>query len=396
MWTQFLQSNSLNNRICEREINLGDLYEAIMPTDYEAKITELEKKFEELTKQLNQAPKIEEHQDVNVTVTEPKDVSLDVFKTLPEFNGDRVKYATWRSMSTTAMELLDDHRTSMRYFEALMIIRNKVTGPASNILNNYNTAFNFGAIIDRLDFTYADKRPFYVLEQELLVLQQGKTSIDEFYDKVNEKLNHIINKVNMTHKEKSVAKAFVESANEKALRTFITGLNHKKGELLYASHPTSLPEAYARLQTIMNDQERINFANRYNHQEKEAPHMRNPQFKYKESQPRNWYNQKDQHDVKLNDKVEPMEVDKSSTNVNIDGKTNPSNRRFNATFMKREYPKNFASQPSTEQNKKQQRVFNIEEEKIYAKTIVEDVPTENFSDEEFNESSSAASIFLGE
>lgn len=48
-----------------------------------------------------------------------------------------------------------------------MIIRNKVVGAAPNILNNYNTAFNFNAIMERLDFTNADKRPIYILEQEL-------------------------------------------------------------------------------------------------------------------------------------------------------------------------------------------------------------------------------------
>lgn len=156
----------------------------------------------------------------------------------------------------------------MKYFEALMIIRNKIKGAASNLLNNYNTAFNFDAIIDRLDFNYADKRPLYILEQEMMVLQQNKLNVDEFYDKVNEKLNSIINKINMTYKERVTANAFIESVNSKALRTFITGLNNKKGELLYAANPSSLPEAYARLQTIMNDQHRINFVYRFNNNDR--------------------------------------------------------------------------------------------------------------------------------
>lgn len=61
-----------------------------------------------------------------------------------------------------------------------MIIRNKVIVGASNILNNYNTAFNLEAIIDRLNFNHADKRPLYVIEQEFLVLQQNKLSMDGF------------------------------------------------------------------------------------------------------------------------------------------------------------------------------------------------------------------------
>lgn len=104
-----------------------------------------------------------------------------------------------------------------------MIIRTKITGPASNTLKSYNTPFDFDAIIEQLDFTYADKRPLYIIKQEMMVLQQNELSIDEFYDKVNEKLNNIINKINMTYKERIVAMAFNESTNEKALHTFIFG-----------------------------------------------------------------------------------------------------------------------------------------------------------------------------
>lgn len=189
-----------------------------MSTELKIQVAELMKKIDDLTFQLNaKSVKIEEHKDVIVTVTEAKDVSLDIFKTFPIFNGDRDQYATWRSMSKTAIKLLDQHQNSMRFFEALMIIRNKITGPASNILNNYNTAFNYDAIIDRLDFTYADKRPLYILEQELLILQQNKLILDEFYDEVNEKLNCIVNKINMTQKDKATRVAFIEGANEKAL-----------------------------------------------------------------------------------------------------------------------------------------------------------------------------------
>lgn len=217
---------------------------------------------------------------MTVTVCDPNSVSLQIFKTLPEFNDEREKYATWRSTIHIAIKLLDNHRTSMKYFEALMIIRNKITGPASNVLNNFNTVFNFEAIIERLDFTYSDQRPLYILEQELMVLQQNKLTMDEFFNQINEKLNPIVNKVNMTYSEKDTAKALIEAANEKALRTFITGLNHRRGEILYASNPKSLPEAYARLQTIIYDQERIRFSNQFNYGKRQQEDQR---FGYKQS-----------------------------------------------------------------------------------------------------------------
>lgn len=401
MWTDYFKktvkteelilfNQSTNNSIQNEIINLT----------MEQQINQLTQKVEELTIQLNaihNPVKIEEYQDVTFTVTSIDEISLHTFKTLPEFNGQRDQYATWRTMVSTAMKLLENHKTTIKYFEALMIIRNKVAGTASNILNNYNTAFNFEAIIDRLDFTYADKRPMYILEHELSILQQGRLSIDEFYDKVNEKLNTIINKINMTHKEKVTTQAFITNANEKALRTFITGLSNKRGELLYASNPQSLPEAYARLQTIMNDQERINFANRYHYKERERFQTPNPQFKFKESQQVWPIHSNDQ--LKSNNQNEPMDIDKSSTNVNI-GKPSFQNQKHFNPIYKRERS-NSNTHPNSEQKQKLQRFNNIADEKNYAKTVIQDEPIGELSDEEFDEKSSIAStkrssIFLGE
>lgn len=375
MWTQYFERNN-NSTKTQSKISLGELNQAIMATEIETKLAALQKQVDDLTIELKKKneTRIEEHQDVTVTVTTANEVSLQIFKTLPEFSGVRDQYATWRTTTKTAIKLLENHKDSMRYFEALMIIRNKITGAASTILNNYNTAFNFEAIIDRLDFTYADKRPLYILEQELMVLQQHKSSLDDFYDNVNEKLNCIVNKINMTYKEKATATAFIEGANQKSLRTFITGLNNRRGEILYASNPSSLPEAYARLQTIMNEQARINFANRFNHRENEREknsepknEMRNPQFKFKESQQRR---PESNQNVRLSTKFgEPMEIDQSSVHVNVEKKSNTNKGRFNPTF-KREYQRN-ESHTSSDQQRKFHRINNVEKvkETDYAKAL---------------------------
>lgn len=406
--------------------------EAELKTQFDAQnrlIADLTAKLNALTTKVDtnvrQAPiaAVEEYRDLNVNVSVPKDVSLDIYKTLPEFNGEREKYATWRSMVTTAIGLLKNHQSSMRFYEALMIIRNKITGPASNILNNYNTVFNFDAIIDRLDFTYSDKRPLYILEQELMVLQQNELSMDAFYDLVNEKLNAIVNKINMTYKEKQTAKSFIESANEKALRTFITGLNNRKGEMLYAANPSTLPEAYARLQTIVNDQERISFASRYNSKSamKSSQNMRNPQFKPVQQQGRfienhqasvtanlpsnnkfggqqNWREKIEvaPNNVQSSSHVEHMEVDKTSTAVNVE--RNQSNRQFIAP-VKRDFSKN-NTRASFPQREKVQRLNNVTDETAYARTIVHDELPEAAFDEEFEVPSNefpdeTSSIFLG-
>lgn len=275
---------------------------------------------------LDQSTKVETYEEVRVNVTDVKDISLDMFKTLPEFNGDRIKYSSWRNSALNVMKVFTGHQDKPKYFEALNIVRNKIVGPASDALTNYNTVFNFDAMIARLDFTYADKRPIYIIEQELIVLQQKNLSIEDYYDEVNKKLNVLINKINMTHKEKGIAQAMVKDASDKALRTFVTGLNSSLGRILYASNPATLPEAYAKLQTIVNDQERIKFATQFNLNGKLEPSRINPNFKPKSNltaQP------KPQQTVKKPfPKPEPMDIDKSTMNVNIGAEKRPRSGEF--------------------------------------------------------------------
>lgn len=269
---------------------------------------------------LDRTPKVEEYKEISVNLTSVNDISLEMFKSLPEFNGERSKYSAWRNSALNVMKIFDGHTDKPKFFEALNIVRNKITGPASETLTNYNTVFNFDAMISRLDFTYADKRPIYLIEQEMIVLQQRNLSIEDFYDEVNKKLNALINKINMTYKEKNIARAMVANAAEKALRTFVTGLRGNLGQILYASNPTTLPEAYAKIQTIANDQERIRFANQFNQpsSNKSDGSRINPAFKPKIVKPfQQQFNRPFNAVQRQFDKPEPMDIDKSSMEVNI-------------------------------------------------------------------------------
>lgn len=293
----------------------------------------------EQVKVLDNTPKVEVYQEVKANVNEAKEISLDMFKTLSEFNGDRDRYTAWRNTTINVMKIFEGYTDTPRYFEALSIMRNKIVGAASETLTNYNTVFNFDAIIARLDSTYADKRPIYIIEQEMTVLQQKNLSIEDYYDLVNKKLNSLINKINMTHKDKPVARAMVHDASEKALRTFVTGLRGDLGRILYASNPSTLPEAYAKIQTIVNDQERIRFANQYNQTrfEKYEPMRINPSFKPKPKLPFQMQHQNAQNNN--NPKPVPMDIDKSSMNVNVGNTKRPwsghhSNSHNNRKFQR--------------------------------------------------------------
>lgn len=118
------------------------------------------------------------------------DITLDAIKSLPEFSGHPGTYVSWREAAHNAYELFKRYDGSERHYQAVTILRNKVRGAADAVLSSFNTLLNFNAIIARLDFTYADKRPTYLIEQELSTLIQGSMSCLEFYDEV-EKTNII-------------------------------------------------------------------------------------------------------------------------------------------------------------------------------------------------------------
>ena len=89
------------------------------------------------------------------------------------------------------------------------------------VLSSFNTVLNFKAIIARLDFTYSDKRPIYLIEQELSTLRQGNMTLLEFYDEVEKKLTLLTNKTTMSY-ESVVANCMNDKYRMDALRVFIS------------------------------------------------------------------------------------------------------------------------------------------------------------------------------
>ena len=141
------------------------------------------------------------------------------------------------------------YENSSKQYQAVAIIRNKIRGSADTTLASFNTVLNFKAIIARLDFTYADKRPIYLIEQELSTLRQGDLSVIEFFDIVEKKLALITNKTMMTQDERVVS-ALNDKYRMDGLRTFISGLRKPLCDILFSSQPKDLPTALALAQEV--------------------------------------------------------------------------------------------------------------------------------------------------
>lgn len=330
------------------------------------KLIELEKKQEQLATTQAEAARamtqpnvtVSVYEDVVPTYSSGDVIQLDAYKVMPEFNGNKTVYRSWRSQVTKLMYQIRDFATHPKYAAALAIIRAKITGTASDILINNNTALNINAIIDRLDFSYADKRPLYVIEAEMTNIKQNGRTLQEFYDEINQALNMVLTKIAMTYKEPAEQKSLTAETQAKAIRTFVTGLNSALiRTTLYGSMPKSLSEAFAIAQTIQYDSKHLQLEYRTHvpHQQLQK-NVRNSNANFQHQQQQQWRPNAAAATVPL-PKPTPMEVDKSAQYVQ-----RPTQQQQPTTFQPKRARElqNVNRQPSFQQTMKQQRINNVE------------------------------------
>lgn len=246
---------------------------------------------------------VETYEEIKITSSIGTD-NLDAVKSLPEFNGTREKYVSWRAAAKAAHKIHENTVGTARYYQAVLIIRNKIVGNANDVLASFNTVLNFKAIIARLDFTYADKRPIYLIEQELSTLRQGELSISEFYSEVEKRVAMLVNKTTMTYGENTQLTINLNTKyRQDGLRIFISGLKKPLCDILFSSRPEDMATALALAQEVEANHQRYVFANSF---------AKRNEMKDSKSQPYR-LSSKTQGTVNNQQKSEPMDIDPSSS-----------------------------------------------------------------------------------
>lgn len=243
-------------------------------------------------------------------ITQASQINTEVFKCLPTFCGTEGEYNPWKNQVWTQMENIKNFINSPEYYNCVCIIRSKIVGAASKVLSVNGTELNFYAIINRLDYTYSDKRPLYVLRENMIKIKQGNKSLTEFHDEIHQALTLIQQKIETTNENMRAGRLL--DVNDDAVRTFIMGLrsSYTKG-ILYANNPKSLGEAYAIACTIYHDNQDIHFENtrrqehrneqRHTHHRGNEHHQLRPAYQVHQNLPTSRRNN-----------VEPMEIDNSA------------------------------------------------------------------------------------
>lgn len=357
----------------------------------QAQKTEFDKKLEELSRRVASLPtgktEVKVYEEAKIFSSITCDEPLDVVKSLPDFEGKIENYVSWRQAAHTAYKIFERYDGSSKHYQAIAIIRNKIKGPADAVLASFNTVLNFSAIIARLDFTYADKRPLYLIEQELSTLRQGDQTVVQFYDEVEKKLSLLTNKALMTY-DRALAMTINDKYRQDALRVFVSGLRKPLCDVLFSARASDLPTALALAQEVEANHERYvfaaTFANRNekkNQTESTKKNQTRASYDNGNSAQGTSYRQKNPYYVKNNQpssqndvraQPEPMDIDPTSsryrqpTNQYNTGNTNWSQRQ------------QFKRQAISDRNTgpKIQRVNNINQE---------DPPQEYQGEEHYND-----------
>lgn len=349
--------SDMENQITELQIQMATLL--AINTTLQENLARLE--ATQTTFQRGNAVTVVEHTDIEPLYTTGDNIQLDAFKVIHEFNGDKRVYRSWRTQVIRLMQQISEFKTHPKYAAALSIVRAKITGAASDILINNNTAHNIDAMIDRLDFSYADQRPLYVIEAEMTNIKQGSKTLQEFYDHVNQALNMVLTKITMTYKETAEQKSLITESQGKAIRTFMTGLNSALiRSTLYGSMPKSLSQAFAIAQTIQYDNQHLQLEFKTSEPPRsvkkiEAKPNFNPNFRYQQPSKPNFANDPSKQ------RATPMDVDTSAQNVQRTPNAFQSNA-FEQNKRPREQSfQNANRQPSYQHVNKHQRVNHLEE-----------------------------------
>lgn len=323
---------------------ISKLIESAVRAAIQTHKSEVDKKVDDLSRKLSSISigqtDIKPYEEVKIFSTITCDESLDVIKSLPEFDGKIENYVSWRQAAHNAYKVFERYDGSSRHYQAVCIIRNKIRGPADAVLASFNTVLNFKAIINRLDFTYSDKQPIHLIEQELSTLRQGGQSVIQFYDEVERKLSLLTNKTIMSY-DRNLALAINNKYRQDALRVFVSGLRKPLCDVLFAARAADLPSALALAQEVEANHERYvfatSFANRNDEKKsrsetsKKLP-LRKPSDNSYNNNQQNYHKHKNPHyekgaDANLQPRDQTEEMDLDPTSSKFRSPTNYGNGR---------------------------------------------------------------------
>lgn len=185
---------------------------------------------------------VDERIDFSQNISDSEKIP-DIVKTLREFAGKPGEFNSWRKAVERILTLYAQYRGTPKYFSILHAIRHKIIGEADAALEAYRTPLEWSAIRRCLVLHYSDKRDISTLEYQMSILTQRNLTVTEYYQRVYRHLSLILDKIDCLEIGEESLGILTKTYREKALDTFIRGLNGNLPSLVSVTSPTSLPQA---------------------------------------------------------------------------------------------------------------------------------------------------------
>lgn len=167
----------------------------------------------------------------------------DIVKDLPVFDGNpRCLHEFLTNVEEILGLLVEIDGTNYAKI-ILRAIRNKIVGPANEILNIYGTPLIWENIKSNLILHYSDKRNETSLIRDLHNLRQTNQTVQEFYSSIIEILSTINNNIMIHETNSSVIEAKQKLFAEMCLNTFLSGLKEPLGSSIRSMRPNTMAEA---------------------------------------------------------------------------------------------------------------------------------------------------------
>lgn len=170
----------------------------------------------------------------------------DFLRDLQPFDGRPTELINWLADVQGVIDMYREHGATDAQLELIgRSVRRKIKGEAADILNANNIMHNWNNIKSTLLLYYKDKRDLKTLDFELTSIKKAPNeSLGSYYSRVNELLSSIIAQIQTEPKFFLHANSHIDYFREKAIDSFIRGLEKPLCQLLKTYNPKTLNHAY--------------------------------------------------------------------------------------------------------------------------------------------------------
>nr|QHA33694.1 putative gag polyprotein [Chibugado virus] len=170
----------------------------------------------------------------------------DFVKELAKFDGKPTELISWITDVEGIFDLYRDlPKKSVEYGILTRSIRRKIIGEASDVLNANNVFYDWETMKSTLLLYYKDKRDLKTLDFELTTIKKAPSeSLSSYFSRVNELLALIIVQVQTDESMVESSDSHIKYFREKALDSFIRGLEAPLSIMLKTAGVTTLSKAY--------------------------------------------------------------------------------------------------------------------------------------------------------